>query len=97
MFAFKERMADAIQNQPEDATHEETVRELAFEQMVASGLQDSRERKAIPNHEMNRRLRAEENQMNERSSKVTSFRGPSDLARNDHNQQVICHEVFGNN
>ncbi|WP_083884732.1 hypothetical protein [Thioflavicoccus mobilis] len=97
MFAFKERMADAIQNQPKNTTHEETVRELAFEQIVASSLQDSKERKTTSNHEMNGRLRAEENRMNERSSKAVPFRSPPDLARNNHNQQVICHEVFGNN
>ena len=58
MSAVKERMADVIQNQPEDATYEEILRELAFEQMIASGLKDSREGKTISNDEMKHRLSA---------------------------------------
>lgn len=58
MSAVKERMADVIQNQPEDATYEEILRELAFEKMIASGLKDSREGKTISNDEMKRRLSA---------------------------------------
>jgi ribosomal protein S3AE len=58
MSAVKERMADVIQNQPEDSTYEEILRELAFEQIIASGLRDSREGKTISNDEMKRRLSA---------------------------------------
>jgi predicted transcriptional regulator len=58
MSAAKERMADVIKNQPEDATYEEILRELAFEQMIASGLKDSREGRTISNDEMKRRLSA---------------------------------------
>ncbi|MBK5940101.1 hypothetical protein [Halochromatium roseum] len=58
MSAVKEKMADVIQNQPEDSTYEEILRELAFEQMIASGLRDSREGKTISNDEMKRRLSA---------------------------------------
>jgi len=58
MSAVKERMANVIQSQPEDATYEEILRELAFEQMIASGLKDSREGKTISNDEMKRRLSA---------------------------------------
>ncbi|AFL73755.1 hypothetical protein [Thiocystis violascens] len=58
MSAVKERMADVIQNQPEDATYEEILRELAFEKMVSSGLKDSREGKTISNEEMERRISA---------------------------------------
>jgi hypothetical protein len=58
MSAAKERMADVIKNQPEDATYEEILRELAFEEMISSGLKDSRERKTISNDEMKRRLGA---------------------------------------
>jgi predicted transcriptional regulator len=58
MSAVKERMADVIQNQPEDATYEEILRELALEQMIASGLKDSREGKTISNDEMKHRLSA---------------------------------------
>ncbi len=58
MSAVKERMADVIQSQPEDATYEEILRELAFERMIASGLKDSREGKTISNDEMKRRISA---------------------------------------
>ena len=58
MSAVKERMADVIQNQPEDATYEEILRELAFDKITASELQDSREGKTISNDEMKRRLGA---------------------------------------
>ncbi len=58
MSAVKERMAELIQNQPEDATYEEILRELAFEQMIAHGLQDSKEGKTISNDEMRHRMRA---------------------------------------
>jgi hypothetical protein len=45
-------MTDVIQNQPEDATYEDILRELAFEKMVFSGLKDSRGGKTISNKEM---------------------------------------------
>ena len=66
MSAVKERMADVIQNQPEDATYEEILRELAFEKMIASGLKDSREGKTISNDEMKRRLGAWQKQDGQR-------------------------------
>ena len=58
MSAVKERMAGVIQSQPEDATYEEILRALAFEQMIASGLKDSREGKTISHDEMKRRIGA---------------------------------------
>jgi predicted transcriptional regulator len=58
MSAVKERMTEVIQNQPEDATYEEVLRELAFEQMIARGLKDSKEGRTISNEEMKRRLSA---------------------------------------
>jgi len=56
MSAVKERIVDVIRNQPEDATYEEILRELTFEQMIVSGLKDSREGKTISNDEMKRRF-----------------------------------------
>jgi len=35
-------MTKIIQEQPEDASYEEILRELAFERMVERGLEDSR-------------------------------------------------------
>ena len=51
------RMAEIIQEQSEDATYEEIMRELAFERMVERGLADSRTSRVISNEEMARRIR----------------------------------------
>lgn len=45
MSDVKERMIEVIQEQPEDSSYEEILKELAFEQMVDRGLRDSREGK----------------------------------------------------
>jgi predicted transcriptional regulator len=57
MSNVKEKMTEVIQSQPEDATYEEIMRELAFERMVARGLEDSRQGRVVPNDEMERRIR----------------------------------------
>jgi predicted transcriptional regulator len=51
-------MAEIIQEQPEDATYEEIMRELAFERMVERGLAHSRTGRVISNEEMARRIRS---------------------------------------
>ena len=56
MSSLKVRMAEIIQEQPEDATYEEIMRELAFECMVERGLADSRTGRVISNEEMARRI-----------------------------------------
>lgn len=53
----KQKMTEVIQSQPDDATYEEIMRELAFERMVARGLEDSRAGKVVSNEEMERRIR----------------------------------------
>jgi len=53
----KEKMTQVIQSQPEDATYEEIMRELAFERMIERGLADSRGGRAISNEDMERRIR----------------------------------------
>ncbi len=50
-------MTEVIQSQPEDATYEEIMRELAFERMVERGLEDSRAGRIVSNEEMERRTR----------------------------------------
>ena len=42
MSAIKEIMTEVIQDQPEDASFEEILKELAFAQMVAKGLPSNR-------------------------------------------------------
>jgi hypothetical protein len=53
----KERIKEIIDNQPDDATYEEIVRELAFSGMIERGLKDVRERRVISNEEMGKRIR----------------------------------------
>ena len=57
MSNVKEKMTEVILSQPEDATYEEIMRELAFERMVARGLEDSRQGRVVANDEMQRRIR----------------------------------------
>lgn len=56
MATVKEKMAEVIQSQPEDASYEEIMRELAFERMVERGLEDSKKGRVISNEEMGRRI-----------------------------------------
>jgi len=56
MSQIKVRMVEVIQEQPEDATYEEIMRELAFERMIARGLEDSRLDRVISNEEMKHRM-----------------------------------------
>ena len=57
MSNVKEKMTEVIQSLPEDATYEEIMRELAFERMVARGLEDSRHGRVVSNDEMQLRIR----------------------------------------
>jgi len=57
MSNVKEKMNEVIQSQPEDATYEEIMRELAFERMIEHGLEDSRSGHTISNEDMERRIR----------------------------------------
>ena len=54
---IKEIMTKVIQAQPEDATYEEIMRELAFERMVERGLADLRNERVVSNEVMERRIR----------------------------------------
>jgi predicted transcriptional regulator len=56
MSIVKERMAEVICNQPEDATYNEILKELAFEKMINNGLEDSRAGKTISNENMKNRI-----------------------------------------
>ncbi len=58
MSMVKEKMAEVIQAQPDDASYDEILRELAFERMVRRGLEDSREGRTLSNEEMGRRVRS---------------------------------------
>ena len=58
MAIVKEKMKEVIDSQPDNATYEEILRELAFERMVERGLMDSREGHVISNREMGHRVRS---------------------------------------
>ena len=57
MSNVKAKMTEVIQSQPEDASYEEIMRELAFERMVERGLEDSRSGRVISNEETGQRIR----------------------------------------
>jgi predicted transcriptional regulator len=57
MATVKDRMKDIIEGQPDDASYEEIMRELAFERMVERGMEDSRKGRVISNEEMRHRIR----------------------------------------
>ena len=57
MLNVKEKMTEVIQSQPDDASYEEIMRELAFERMIQRGLEDSRKGRVISNEEMGRRIK----------------------------------------
>jgi len=54
---IKEQMKELIEEQPDDASYDEIMRELAFARMVDRGLEDAREGRVISNEEMGRRIR----------------------------------------
>ncbi|MBI2883519.1 hypothetical protein [Candidatus Methylomirabilis sp.] len=58
MSKVKEDLTKLIQDQPEDSSPEEIVRELAFHLMVERGLADSDAGRVISNDEMARRIRS---------------------------------------
>jgi predicted transcriptional regulator len=58
MSTAKEELRNLVENQPEDSSYEELVRELAFDLMVRRGLRDSEAGKTISNEEMQHRIRS---------------------------------------
>ncbi len=47
-----------IEAQPEDASYEEIIRELAFERMIERGLADARAERCVSHQETMRRIRS---------------------------------------
>ena len=58
MSTVKDELTKLIQEQPEDSSREEIVRELAFHLMVERGLADSDAGRVISNDEMAGRIRS---------------------------------------
>ncbi len=67
MSKAKEELTKLIEEQPEDSSGEEIIRELAFHLMVQRGLADSDAGRVISNNEMARRIRSWQN-LDRRSS-----------------------------
>ena len=58
MSTAKEELTRLIQDQPDDRSPEEIVRELAFHVMIQRGLADSDAGRVLSNEEMGRRIRS---------------------------------------
>jgi len=58
MSTAKDDLTKLINNQPDDSSPEQIVRELAFHIMVQRGLSDSEAGRTISNEEMQRRIRS---------------------------------------
>jgi predicted transcriptional regulator len=57
MSVAKEKIKKIIESQPDDASYDEILRELAFARMVERGLADSRAGRLVSNEEVGRRIR----------------------------------------
>jgi len=58
MATVKEKLTEVIQAQPDDASYDEIMRELAFERMIDRGMEDVRNGNLISNEDMERRIGA---------------------------------------
>lgn len=58
MLTAKDEMTRIIQEQPDDSSYDEILRELAFARMVERGLVDSQNNRTISNDEMARRIKS---------------------------------------
>lgn len=58
MGTAKDELRHLLEQQPEDSSSEELVRELAFHVMIQRGLSDSDAGRTISNEEMGRRIRS---------------------------------------
>ena len=58
MATAKDTLVKLIQEQPDDSSPDEIVRELAFHVMVARGLADADVGRVVSNEEMQQRIRS---------------------------------------
>ena len=58
MASAKEQMKAIIDQQPEDNSYDEILRELTFARMVERGLADSDARRTISHEQMGRRIKS---------------------------------------
>lgn len=58
MTTVKEKIVRLVNEQPDDSTYDEILRELAFARMIERGLDDSREGRTISDDEMRKRIKS---------------------------------------
>ena len=58
MSTAKKHLTRLIENQPEDSSEADIVRELAFDLRVRRGLADAEANRTVSNEDMDRRIRA---------------------------------------
>lgn len=58
MSAVKEEITQLIQDQPDDSTYDEILREPAFNLMIQRGLKDSQAGNTVSNEDMHHRIRS---------------------------------------
>ena len=58
MASAKEQMAKIVQEQPDDSSYDEILRELAFARMIERGLADSQAGRTISDEEISRRIKS---------------------------------------
>jgi predicted transcriptional regulator len=56
MSSAKEQMTKIVQDQPEDSSYDEILRELALARMIERGLEDSQAGRIISDEEMRHRI-----------------------------------------
>ena len=56
MLSIKEQIIKVVQEQPDDSSYDEILKELAFRRMVELGLADSDAQRTISNEEIRRRI-----------------------------------------
>ena len=57
MSSAKEQITHIVQEQPEDSSYDEILRELALARMIKRGLEDSQAHRTISDEEMRQRIR----------------------------------------
>ena len=68
MATAKEQITELVQQQPDDSSYDEIIRELAFHRMIQRGLKDSDEGRTISTDEMEARINTWSNKLDSRSA-----------------------------
>lgn len=74
MPSAKEQIAKILQDQPDDSSYDELLRELAFARIIERGLEDSDAGRTINHEEMGRRIKTRRADLRTKSPSWTYFR-----------------------